>query len=103
MKKNKIILPTLAFTLALTGVFASRYLYASALPVPPGQYYYTIHDVCSPLPVGNCNESPFGAICTFNDGSGVYTEVYKQRVSAPPQGQVCHAVLRHSLNGGMLN
>lgn len=102
MKKTKIILPMLAFILALIGAFASRHLHATAMP-DPNQYYYSMQGQCSVLPIGGCNESPFGSICTFDDGSGVYTEVYKHRVTTPPQGVVCHVVLRHSLNSGRLN
>lgn len=97
-----MILPMLAFMLALIGAFASRHLHATAMP-DPSQYYYNTQNVCTVLPIGGCNDSPFGAICTWDDGSGVYTEVYKHRVTPPPQGSVCHVVLRHSLDGGMLN
>lgn len=96
MKKTKVFLPLMAFVFALAGALVSRQSQASPLIV--GQYYYTTSGTCADLPVGSCNNSPFGDICQFNPGSG-YTEVYDDRFSS----NFCATVLRHSLNGGYLN
>lgn len=95
MKKTKIILPLVAFVLALTGAFLSRNSQAAAMVSP--DYIYNTSGQCVQLPFGTCNNSPFGAICTFNPGTG-YTEVYDHKF-----GVACADVLRHSLNDGMLN
>jgi hypothetical protein len=74
---------------------------ATAVP-PPSGYYYNAQGHCKALPFGTCNNSPFGSICVYNDGSG-YSEVYEHKVPVPGQGVICDAVMRHSLNDGMLN
>jgi hypothetical protein len=101
MKKTKMILPLLAFTLAIVGAFGSHQSSAKAALFPG--FYYSIAGLCIGLPVGSCNNSPFGAICTFDGGSGVYTEVYETRIILFPNLLSCQTVLRHSLNDGKLN
>jgi hypothetical protein len=96
MKKTRIILPLMAFVFAFAGAFASRQ--SNATPFLITQYYYTTSGTCADLPIGSCNNSPFGQVCQFNPGTG-YTSVYDDRITST----FCATVLRHSLNGGFLN
>lgn len=101
MKKTKMVLPLLAFALAIIGAFGSHQSSAKTVLFPG--FYYSIAGLCIGLPIGSCNNSPFGAICTYDDGSGVYTEVYQNQILVLPNILTCNTVLRHSLDGGHLN
>ena len=95
MKKTKIVLPIVAFALAIVGVFVSRQSKANTMVSP--DYIYNQQDQCAQILL-SCNNDASAPICEFNPGTG-YTYVFDDSFHAT----LCATYLRHSLNNGKLN